>query len=131
MYRQKIIASLDNLAEGELKALWEKVQMMFVLDTRRIGEGIMLRDDIRDEVFDMIKADFVEPKFIVQEQYNWIELNMDANDINTLTTLIEKEFDIPFISPDAVSKWNTVADMVNYIEDTLECALYGMGEKDE
>jgi len=79
----------------------------------------MLRDDIRDKVFDMINADFTEPRFIVQEQYNWIELNMDANDINVLASFLEKEFEISFISPDDKDKWYTVKDIVDYIEDNL------------
>jgi len=117
VYKEKIIASLDKLANGELKALWERIQFDFVPD---IGEKAMLRDDIKDKVSDIITSNLTDPRLVVQEQHNWVELNMDAVDVTELSCFIEAEFDIDFISPDAVSKWNTVADIVNYIEDQLE-----------
>jgi len=126
MTKKQIVDSLDKLSKGELKALWQHIQHQYVPDFGE-KEDEMLRDDIRDKVFDMINADFVEPRFIAQEQYNWIELNMDANDVNVLAIFLEKEFDIDFINPDDINKWQTVSDIVDYIEDVLECALHDMG----
>ena len=84
------------------------------------GEEMLLRDDIKDKVFDLITTNFTDPKFVVQEHHTWIELNMDAVDVVELSTFVEFEFDIGFISPDGIQKWTTVKDIVNYIETALE-----------
>jgi len=122
-YKEKIIASLDKLQDGELKALWERIQFDFVPD---FGEKAMLRDDIRDKTIEVIHSLCEWTSSIkIEEATKIYHLNIE-NELELLSNSLEHEFSLPYINPDDINKWNTVADIVNYIEDQLECALHDM-----
>lgn len=126
MSKEKIIASLDKLQEGELKVLWERIQFDFVPDFGEKEEGnmSMLRDDIRDKVFELLLMQFewISPQ--VMETSTLKQIEIDSSDAAELSLTLEEEFDIEFISSDQILKWKTVKDIIDYIEDTLECALH-------
>jgi len=84
----------------------------------------MLRDDIKDKVVEIIKADFAEPSFVVQEHNTWVDLNLDAVDVVGLSEVLLKEFELEEIPFSRVMGWETVSDVIGTIEDYLECALH-------
>lgn len=122
----KIVKLLEQLKPNELRHLHDKIEADYSLGelwtVKKKKEKAMLRDDIRDQLFELLKANFVWITHV--ELCEKHELRKDLTilqvDLNEFSDYIENLFDLEFISPDAVSKWNTVADIVNYIEDNLE-----------
>lgn len=110
---------------------YKDVDGKLVIESREnimTGDELMLRDDIRDSLFELLKANFIWITHV--KLYEKHELKKDLTiiqaDLNEFAGYIENQFDLEFISPDAVSKWTTIKDIVNYIENALECALHDM-----
>jgi acyl carrier protein len=82
----------------------------------------MLRDDIRDKVIELLHGDFqwINKVVLKENTILLIDLDIDSLDIVEFSQTLEFEFDINFISPDDISKWITVKDIVDYIEQNLE-----------
>ena len=112
----KILNLVKQMGEDDKKHLFQRIQREYCLEEKTD----MLRDDIRDKVFDLITANFTCPRFIVQEHYNWIELNMDAIDVTALSDMLIIAFELEQIEFAKIMEWQTVADIVNYIEDNIQ-----------
>lgn len=88
------------------------------------GNEIMMRDDIRDRIFEIIKINFTSLKFTVYEKYTYQDMDMSPGDMRTLAELIATEFDIEEIPLAKVMAWTTVGSIVSNIENILEGAGY-------
>jgi len=121
---QKIMRYYD-IINGELHCTsMEDVETgAEILEAEVLERKQMFRDDIRDRIFDLITANFTDSRFIVQENYTWIEMNMDAVDVQSLSDMVEAEFEID-IEFSETMKWETASDVVTYIETALEDALH-------
>jgi len=106
------------------------------VDTEVVKEASMLRDDIRDKVTELLIQDFtwlegsnegkVEETDELQKR-----LSLDAVDITAFSDTLIREFDLGSIEFSKVMEWEIVEDIVDYIEDNLECALHDMENQDD
>ena len=81
------------------------------------GEELMLRDDIRDRVFELIRSLFT---LEVKESMTFEELELDAVDITALADALLVEFDLEEVEFASVMEWQKIQDVVSYIDITLE-----------
>ena len=111
---KRILNLVKQMGEEDKKHLYQRIQSEYALKEK----NGMLRDDIRDKIFEIIKMLFADYKFVVQEHLSFAELNMDAIDVTALVDAIMKEFDLEAIEFSNIMEWQRVADIINYIEDT-------------
>ena len=81
------------------------------------GDELMLRDDIRDSVFELIRSLFT---LEVKESMTFEELELDAVDITALADALLVEFDLEEVEFASVMEWQKIQDVVSYIDITLE-----------
>ena len=122
---KKSMQTISRITKGELSELDEHIEKQY---GSSFEEGTVLRDDIKDRVFDLITLNFTDPKFRVHEHFTWEKMTMDAEDVKTLAMMILVEFNLEEIPFAETMKWTTVKDIVSYIETALECALHDMEE---
>lgn len=118
----KILNLVKQMSEREKQSLFDYIKRQYALK-EKTG---MLRDDIKDKVFDLINSTFVDPKFMLQEHHTWVDITMDAEDVIALSEMIMIEFELDSIDFSEVMKWQTLKDVITYIEEALECALHDM-----
>ena len=111
---EKINNLLRQLSEDELKSLVEYLERQHTLDFK---EGCMLRDDIRDRVFELIRSLFT---LEVKESMSFEELELDAVDITALADAILMEFELEEVEFANIMEWQKIQDIVNYVDITLE-----------
>lgn len=119
----KIVKLLEQLEPNELRHLHDKIKADYSLGelwtVKKKKEKGMLRDDIRDKVLELILENFQWTSGLNETDKLVDPEVLDSLDVVELSSYIEKEFDLDFISPDDIFKWNTVVDIVNYIEDHI------------
>lgn len=108
---------ISQLSESEQKTLSEYLKRQYAVEFK--GEG-MLRDDIRDIIFDFIKSEFTDPRFIVQEQYRFADIEMSPDAVNALSEMLIDKFELHSIEFSRVMEWQKVSDVIDYIETALE-----------
>ena len=108
---KKKIMHYYDVVDGQLK--------LSSKENTESGEEMLIRDDIKDKIFDLITANFTDPKFRVHEHFTWEQMSMEITCVQHLSDMaaITFEIEIPFSE---VMKWTTVKDIVNYIETALE-----------
>ena len=111
---EKINNLLRQLSEDELKSLVEYLERQYTLDFK---EGCMLRDDIRDRIFELIRSLFT---LEVKESMSFEELELDAVDITALADALLLEFELEEIEFASMMEWQKIQDIVSYIDITLE-----------
>lgn len=119
---EKILNLVKQMSESEKQTLLTHIKRQYALEEKTS----MLRDDIQDKVFDLITSNFTDPRFIVQEQYSWVEMNMDTVDVAALSEMIIVVFELDGIEFSDIMKRQTLKDVITYIEEALECALHDM-----
>ena len=125
MSKEKIDNLVNQLSASEHIALAEYIERQYAIEYK--GEGV-LRDDIRDRIFELIKSNFTSLKFIVQEHYTWMDMEMNPDEVNALSEMLMIEFGLESIEFSRVMEWQRVSDVISYIEDALECVLYDAEE---
>jgi acyl carrier protein len=111
---EKINNMLRQLSEAEQKELFEHIKRQYTLDFK---EGCMLRDDIRDRIFELIRSLFT---LEVKESMTFRELDLDVVSITALTDAIIKEFDLEEIEFADMMEWQKIQDIVSYVDTSLE-----------
>jgi len=116
--KKKIINSLDKLSKGELKALWQHILFQYVPD---IGEkeDEILRDDIKDKVVELLLIEFCWKDEKIIELTSFLDKDTSLDEGVEFSEVVSKEFELDYISPDSVARWETVKDIVDYIEDNI------------
>ena len=113
-----MIEELSNmvrqLSEDEQAKLVKHIKRQYALDFK---EGCMLRDDIRDRIFELIRSLFT---LEVKESMSFEELGLDAVDITALADALLLDFELEEIEFASVMEWQKIQDIVSYIDITLE-----------
>jgi len=128
---KKLENQISQLSESEQKVLSEYLEKQYCVEF--IGDGKMLRDDISIKVTEILQAEF---KWIshaeISESHNLQrDLTLDAVCITGFAELLAKEFNLEDIEFSNIMEWLTVKDIVDYLEEALECALHDMEDKQE
>ena len=105
----------DQLSESQKEYLVGYLRKHFALDFT----GEIMRDDIRDRIFEMIKLLFGDDKMIVGENSSFIDLEIDATDVSELHDKIESEFIIRKIEFSEAMEWQKIKDVIDCVEDRL------------
>jgi len=121
----KITNLVKQMSEDEKESLHSHIRRQYALE-EKTG---MLRDDIIDKVIELIQINFVWISSL-EEKDNLEIQNLMVSDLIDFSTELEKEFEIENIALSETMQWITVADIVNYIEDNLECALHDKESQD-
>ena len=111
---EKINNLLRQLSEAEQKELLCHIKRQYALDFK---EGCMLRDDIRDRIFELIRSLFT---LEVKESMSFEELELDAVDITALADALLLEFELEQIEFANIMEWQKIQDIVSYIDIALE-----------
>jgi len=113
----KIINLVKQMNEDDKKHLFQRIQREYALE-EKTG---MLRDDIVEKVLALLHTEFTHLDVTVNE-HDELEstMDLDAVDITSFADTLLKEFDLEEIAFAKVMEWQTVKDMVDFIEDALE-----------
>jgi len=85
------------------------------------GDEIMSRNDIKEKILKLLYAKYNHYYVTVSEDNNLQKtLNLDGVDITDFATTLEKEFELEEIEFSDIMEWQTIKDIINYIEDQLE-----------
>jgi len=92
------------------------------------GDETMMRDDILYKITELLHVEFVHIGWDNVDEGATLkeDLVLDSSDIKSFSNILIKEFDLNDIEFSNVMKWTTVEDVVDYIEDALECTLHDM-----
>ena len=104
----KILNLVKQMSEDEKQSLLTYIKRQYMLE-EKTG---MLRDDIRDRVFEIIKLLFADDSFEVQEHFNFIDLTMDAKDVTELSDALSREFELEDIPFAEVMEWQRIKDII-------------------
>ena len=122
---KKIINLLKQMSPTEKEAWYNKIKKDTYLKEK---EG-MLRDDIVKVVILALHDSFLHIKEEINEndrlQY---KLDLDAVDITGFAETLQERFEIEEIVFADIMEWQTVKDIINTINNQLECALHDMEE---
>ena len=106
---------IDQLDESQQEYLAAYLKRHFALNFT----GEIMRDDIRDIIFGMIRLLFGDDKMIIGENSSFKDLDMDAVDATELHDKIESEFIIRKIEFAEVMEWQKIKDVIDCVEDRL------------
>ena len=121
MEKKKILQNLiEQLEDGEKQSLIEHISWQY---GRKEKKGI-LRDEIRSEVFEIIQLLFIDSTFKVEETHSFSDLYMDAISVTALSEAVEARFELKGIDFIQITEWQRVSDVINYVDNALECALH-------
>ena len=115
---KEIINLVKQMAEEDKRELLLYIKGQYTLEERK---G-MLRDDLRDRIFELIKMLFADDSFMMHESFNFVDLNMDATDVQELKETIELDFELEPIDFARVMEWQKVKDIIDTVDDILICA---------
>ncbi len=115
---KEIVNLVKQMTEDDKKELLRYIKGQYTLEER----SGMLRDDIADRVFELIKLLFADDKFAMHESFTLVELDMDATDVQELKETIEIDFDLESIDFSRVMEWQKVKDIIDTVDDILICA---------
>jgi len=114
---KKIDNLVRQLSEKEQQILLEHIEGQYSVEFK--GKG-MLRDDIKDKVIELMYSLYEWVAVAeIKEDYSLEGLCIDT-EVELLSTAIENEFNIEYINPDNIQRWETVKDVVSYIENNFE-----------
>lgn len=116
---------VKQMSDVDKKHLFEKIKDDYCLKEK----NGMLRDDISLKIRELLEIEHTWLRSTVEED-TLEELDLYQADITLLVVTMIKEFELEEIEFSTIMEWTTVKDIVDYIEDTLECALYDV-KKDE
>ena len=122
---EKLKNMIRQLSSSEQKTLEDYLERQYSVEFK--GDG-MLRDDIVYKITVLLHMEFMHIEHAeLHEKHNLQkDLNLDAVDITAFADALLKEFELEEIPFSNIMEWVTVADIVNTIEDSLECALHDM-----
>jgi len=113
----KITNLLKQMSENEKKSLHSHIVREYALE-EKTG---MLRDDIVSKVIFLLEVKFRNIQKPISEYENLqTGLDFDPVDVLSFSEVIAIEFKLDVIEFPKVMSWQTVADIVDYIEDNLE-----------
>ena len=120
MSKKKIDNLVKQLSESELEILAGYIERQYAVEFK----GEVVRDDIRDRVIELLLREFVylEPNFD-EDSLLEKDLVLDAVEITGFAETLVEEFELEGIEFAEVMRWTMVKDIVNYIENALECAV--------
>ena len=80
----------------------------------------MLRDDIKATVIELLHKEFdwIDGQ-IDSEEVALADFDIDSLDMVVFSLILEKDFNIYLIKTENISKWTTVKDIVDYVEDNI------------
>ena len=115
---QEIINLVKQLPEDDKKELLTYIKGQYTIEERK---G-MLRDDIKDRIFELIKLHFATGNFTVKEEYSFKDLYIDSTVLAALCEIIENDFEIEPIEFSRAMEWQRVKDIIDTVDDILICA---------
>jgi len=127
----EIVKLLKQLSQDELKNLYKEIEADHGLGSllpNKKRRRNMQREDIEAKV-----------KFLLLKSFAWIEhtelddtleknLGLDAVNVTDFAETLIKEFDLEGIEFSKLMEWQAVGDIVDYIENCLECASHNVDE---
>jgi acyl carrier protein len=110
---------IDQLSKKDEKHLRDYMERSMSIDFSE--DGRVFRDDIRDNLIELIHTDFIqiEAGVIKEESILEKDLELDAVEITAFADTIANEFNMEEIAFSEIMKWETVKDVVDYIEERV------------
>lgn len=112
---EKLLNLIKQMSDSEKQILYDDIKNNYCLE-EKTG---MLRDDIKFKITELLEVNCTRLKE-VQEDDDLQELELDAVDITAFADTLLIEFGLEQIEFSEIMKWQTVKDIVNYIEEALE-----------
>lgn len=119
---KKILNLVKQMSRSEQVILHDYIKGQYCLEEKQKGNQ-MLREEIKTKICDLITANFTDPTTLVMEESIWVNLNMNAVDVTELADMILVEFELEEVVFSKLMEWESVKDVVDYIEDSLECVV--------
>jgi len=120
--KQRKIMHYYDVVDGKLK--------LSSKENVETGEEMLIRDDIKDKVIELLLIEFPSQKEVNERTY-FKDIDLEAMDIRAFADTIAKEFEIEEIPVCQVMQWQTVKDIVCYLDNALEDATIGDDAEEE
>ncbi len=117
---KKLKNLIDQLSESEKKVLYEHIKNQYAVEER----VSMLRDDIKDKVIELLKVEFIHVEGVC-ERASFHSLSLESMDVMAFSETLVQEFNLEAISLSQVMQWQTVKDIVSYLDNTMEVVSDG------
>lgn len=113
--KQKINNLMNQLSVNELDDLFVHIKRQYAVEEK----DSMLRDDIRDKVVELLQATFSWIT-VVDEDTDYFSLALGSQEIVEFCVVLLENFELEHVELAKMMEWQTVKDIVDYIEDNLE-----------
>ena len=109
---KKITNLLSQLAPNELKLIYDHIKGQYCVEEKK-----MLRDDILHKVEEIIHTEFWVTGVV--EETTVQDMGLEQSSLLILEKPLIEAFELEDISQSTMMEWETVGDIVSYIEDNI------------